>query len=45
MPTAAQVVDVSLEDGHVRCCLEDDRKMVVQDILSETTDELEFRDK
>jgi len=40
-----QVVDLSLEDGHMRCCLEDDKRMVVQDILSETTDELEFRDK
>lgn len=40
-----QVVDVSLEDGRVRAVLEDDHKIVVQDILSETTDDLDFRDK
>ncbi|GAX72717.1 hypothetical protein CEUSTIGMA_g173.t1 [Chlamydomonas eustigma] len=40
-----QVVDVSLEDGRVRANMEDDHKIVVQDIVSETTDELEFRDK
>jgi hypothetical protein len=38
-------VDVSLEDGRVQANMEDDHKIVVQDIVSETTDELEFRDK
>ena len=41
----AQVVDISLEDGRVRANLQDERKIVVQDIVSETTDELDFRDK
>ena len=41
----SQVVDVSLEDGRVRANLQDERKIVVQDIVSETTDELDFRDK
>ena len=40
-----QVVDISMEDGRVRANMPDDRKIVVQDIVSETTDELEFRDK
>eukprot|EP00798_Chlamydomonas_sp_ICE-L_P008266 gene8266-1535_t len=40
-----QVVDVAMEDGRVRVNLEDDHKILVQDILSETTDELDFRDK
>ena len=34
-----------MEDGRVRANMPDDRKIVVQDIVSETTDELEFRDK
>lgn len=36
---------MSHEDGRVRVNLEDDHKVIVQDIVSETTDELEFRDK
>lgn len=40
-----QVVDQSMEDGRVRVNLKDDHKVVVQDILSETVDELDFRDK
>lgn len=40
-----QVVDIGLEDGRVRVNLEDDHRIVVQDILSETVDELDFRDK
>uniref|UniRef100_A0A7S2QU27 Intraflagellar transport protein 80 n=2 Tax=Chlamydomonas chlamydogama TaxID=225041 RepID=A0A7S2QU27_9CHLO len=40
-----QVVDVSLEDGRVRVNMEDDHKILVQDIVSETSDELDFRDK
>ena len=40
-----QVVDIGLEDGRTRANLEDDHKIVVQDIVSETTDDLEFRDK
>uniref|UniRef100_A0A7S0WTZ1 Intraflagellar transport protein 80 homolog n=1 Tax=Chlamydomonas leiostraca TaxID=1034604 RepID=A0A7S0WTZ1_9CHLO len=40
-----QVVDVAHEDGRVRVNQEDDHKVVVQDMLSETVDELEFRDK
>jgi intraflagellar transport protein 80 len=41
----AQVVDVTCEDGRVRVNLEDDHRVVVQDMLSETVDELDFRDK
>ena len=44
-PLPLQVVDISMEDGRVRANMPDDRKIVVQDIVSETTDELEFRDK
>lgn len=40
-----QVVDVTMEDGRVRVNLEDDHNIIVQDILSETTDKLDFRDK
>lgn len=45
MLVVVQVVDIQLEDGRVRVNLEDDHKIIVQDILSETLDELEFRDK
>ncbi|MEW5301900.1 MAG: hypothetical protein WDW36_004725 [Sanguina aurantia] len=40
-----QVVDMGLEDGRVRVTVEDDHKILVNDILSETTDELDFRDR
>ncbi|KAJ9526633.1 hypothetical protein QJQ45_017601 [Haematococcus lacustris] len=40
-----QVVDIALEDGRVRVNLEDSCKLLVQDILSETVDDLDFRDK
>uniref|UniRef100_A0A7S3R5J7 Intraflagellar transport protein 80 n=1 Tax=Dunaliella tertiolecta TaxID=3047 RepID=A0A7S3R5J7_DUNTE len=41
----AQVVDVAQEDGRVQVTLEDEHKVVVVDLLSEITDELEFRDR
>lgn len=40
-----QLVDMSLEDGRVHAVLEEDHKITVHDILSETTDDLDFRDR
>jgi hypothetical protein len=40
-----QLVDISAEDNHIYANVEDVNKVVVNDIIAETKDELDFRDR